>query len=70
MKKIQIAIIALFLLVISVPLLGMETGLYTAKNEENRTLAPKAPVTDAKGYEAYFNDHFGFRSEKDQGNCK
>lgn len=62
-KKFQIAVIALFLLAITVPLLGMETGLYIPKNEENRTLAPKAPVTDAKGYEAYFNDHFGFRWE-------
>ncbi len=64
MKKIvQTAVIGVFLLALSIPFLTMSTGLYVEKNEENRTLAPKVPVYDVKGYEAYFNDHFGFRRE-------
>jgi len=68
----DIALIALFLLMITVPMFGLFLGFETSASEsENRELA-KLPVPDfdnfsIKAYtndlDLYINDHFGFRSD-------
>ncbi|MCD8022515.1 MAG: hypothetical protein LUF30_05940, partial [Lachnospiraceae bacterium] len=71
MKKIKIGFIALFLIIILVPSLGMVIGGGSQTSSENRTLAEFPSLKDEDGWNSdflsdmgdWFEDHFAFRNE-------